>query len=461
MENNKRIWCFAPWYNMLLAMDSNTVSVVPCCYFENTFAKLESMPQTEKEVMQIYNSNSFVELRKRLVTGEVSGLPCGERCYERLLNNIKWGTSCQMDKELPKLSFNSSDDYISFHAHANESYQAGKTIVEHPPLSYHFSLSKRCNLRCIMCLQDHNDPFLAPIASITELLCNQGFNRIDQVGVIGGEPFFAKDSLELIHYLANEEIFGTNVYITTNGTLLKHEIQTLLSLRNLKLTISMDGGDKQTYEFIRGGSWENIVENLQILTRKDVYNPDWDISINCCVMKSNICHLDKLVDLAHDLSFNLTFSAIAGVSNETENILLYNYLLDDLPDWEIRFENALEKARQYGMDKTVVWLELLHKLLTIHPKITREAMTDFWEYGWKAIKGMAYPRLHKIYLAKMNVEQQPLDTQYIENLMFPSKWKLILRCRLGSLREPLVHAFPILGKAEKMISKLVQRFLKI
>lgn len=78
---------------MLLVMDSNTISAIPCCYFGSDFAKLESMPETEKEVMQIYNSCNFVELRKRLVTGDVSGTPCGEWCYERLINNIKWGNS--------------------------------------------------------------------------------------------------------------------------------------------------------------------------------------------------------------------------------------------------------------------------------------------------------------------------------------------------------------------------------
>jgi len=82
-------------------------------------------------------------------------------------------------------------------------------------------------------------------------------------------------------------------------------------------------------------------------------------------------------------------------------------------------------------------------------------MTDFWEYGWKASKDIAYAPLTKIYLAKLNVDQQPLDTQYIENLMFPSKWRVIFLCRLRNLERPLAHAFPILRKAEKIIAKLV------
>lgn len=448
-----RIWCFAPWYNIHFHTISNTISVAPCCFYGPYFLILKSMPKTEEQVTQIYNSNEFIELRKRLLTGRVSGTPC-EYCYERLLNDVRWGISPQMGKEVPKFSFNSSRKYISFHAHANDNYQTGEIVLKHPPLSYYFFLSHQCNLRCIMCSQNHNDSSSVPIASVIELLSNQGFDKIDQIGLIGGEPFFSKDGLELVHYLANKELFGANVYITTNGTRLKYEIQSLLSLKNLKLTISVDGGDKQTYEFIRRGeSWEDIVENLRILTRKDIYNPDWEILINCCVMKSNICHLDKLIDLAHDLGFNIVFSAISGVELKTENIILYSYLLDDL-DWEICFKNALEKAKSFGMDKTTVYLKLLFKLLTSPLKITRKMMIDFWEYGWKSNKDIAYDQLGKIYLAKLNVNNQLMDIQSIEKLMFPGKWRVMLLIRLQILKRTLVRTFPIVKKIKTIVIRI-------
>jgi sulfatase maturation enzyme AslB (radical SAM superfamily) len=449
----ERIWCFAPWYNMQFFTYSDTISAGPCCYFGAGFVKLESMPKTEKQVMQIYNSNKFVELRKRLTTGEVSGSPC-EFCYERLLDSIRWGTSSQMGMELPKLSFNSSNQYLSLHAKANSSYKAGEALVAHPPLSYYFFLSQRCNLRCIMCGQNHSDPFLAPVNSIIELLRSQGFQSIDQIGLIGGEPFFAKDGLELTHYLANEDLSGANVFITTNGTLLKNEIRSLVNLKNLKLTISLDGGDKETYESIRRTSWGNILENLQVLTSRDVYNSKWDVSVNCCVMKSNICHLDKLVDLAHDFGFGLTFSAISGPEFESENILLYNYLLDDVPDWERGLHNAIEKAGKFGMNNTVVWLELLLRLLITPPKMTREMVTHFWDYGWKARKDIAYAQLNKVYVAKMTVDQKAIDTRYIQDLMFPAKWRVFLLSGLPELARPVVRAFPILRRAGKIVSKL-------
>lgn len=458
IKKSDRIWCFAPWYNLLFYTAPNRTSLAPCCYWATDLMELKSMPETEEQVMRAYNSKKFIELRERLITGDVSGTPC-ERCYERLLNDVRWGTSSQMGKELPKLSFNSSDNFISLHARVNNDYQTGKTVLDNPPLSYYFFLSQRCNLHCIMCTQNHSDPFLAPVNSIIALLRSQGFHRIDQVGLIGGEPLFAKDGLELIHYLTNEELHGANVFITTNGTLLKRELKSLASIKNLKLTISLDGADKETYESIRRTSWENMLENFRALTRKDVYNPRWDVSINCCVMRSNICHLDKVVNLAHDLRFGLTFSAISGAPFESENILLYNYLLDDAPGWEVAFNNTLEKAKGFGMSNTATWLELLLRLLATPPKITREMMADFWDYGWKTNKEVAYFQLNKIYLAKLAVDRQPLNSRYIEGLLFPAKWKVTLLCKLRDWERPLARTFPILKRVERTALKIALRFV--
>lgn len=454
INNKDRIWCFAPWYNILFYTASNDMSVAPCCYWGPGFVTIKEIPRTQDEIMHLYNAGKFRELRKHLISGDVSGTPC-EGCYERLLNTVGQGTSLQLGEKLPKLSLNTSKQFNTLHTLADKSYRTGSILLDQPPLSYYFFLSQRCNLHCIMCAQNHADSFVAPVASIIKLLSAQGFDKIDQVGLIGGEPLFTTDGLELIHYLGTEGISGVNVFVTTNGTLLKQQLATLLPIPNLKLTISIDGGDKKTYEFIRGASWEKVEENLRLLARQDVRRPQWDISINCCVMKSNICHLDKLVELAHELNFGITFSAISGSMLETENIVLFDYLLDDLPDWRSHFERTLAKAEQYGMQKTIVWLKLLQYLIEVPPKITRDMMKRFWEYGWKLNKEIAYFQLNKIYCAKMRVGHDRMDAHSVEEILFPGKWKVQLLCRLRNLEKPLVRTFPALRKIERILSRFV------
>ena len=80
-----------------------------------------------------------------------------------------------------------------------------------------------------------------------------------------GEPLLNKNLIEILDYAVKNS--GTNVTLTTNGTLIKNEMTEKLLETNLFLIdISIDAYSEAVYEKIRrGGVFEDVIENTRRL----------------------------------------------------------------------------------------------------------------------------------------------------------------------------------------------------
>jgi len=337
----------------------------PCCNIKNMPSKI--FPKNKSEIMELWNSQKFVDVRRRVLEGKTDGTSC-ESCYDRFFSE-DYGIF-GMGQMLPVRSLNKSNGYREFYGRANAAYAAGSLVLDYTPPEIYIFTSRNCNLRCKMCpftsanAHQKYAKVVYPVENIISLLKEIGWNKIDRIGLIGGEPLMTPDALTLLRFLAGEKLNGTCVYITTNGMLIDNQIDLLKKLENLQITVSVDGTN-ETYEKIRtGATWIRLVNNMNLLKNvKKRERPNWKITINSIVMKSTIPYLLSLLKFGAEMGASVFFSSIVGTTDE--DIFLDPHLLRVVPDWENYIDSTLDYAKQIGDNKAYDSLSVVKRRIKL------------------------------------------------------------------------------------------------
>ncbi|MFH1046107.1 MAG: radical SAM protein [Candidatus Omnitrophota bacterium] len=132
-----------------------------------------------------------------------------------------------------------------------------------PPEHVYFSLTTRCNLRCLMCEVSKNPSVVEnelATEKIKEIILQIKQMKIAHLIFSGGEPLLRQDFLEIIEY-ASAAI--ERVDVITNGLLFSDLlIQRLVELQLNHITFSLDGLER-TNDKIRGrGVFASVKENI-------------------------------------------------------------------------------------------------------------------------------------------------------------------------------------------------------
>jgi cyclic pyranopterin phosphate synthase len=148
------------------------------------------------------------------------------------------------------------------------------------------SLTDRCNLRCIYCMPPEGERKLRhkdilryeEILRIARITIKMGINKIR---LTGGEPLVRKGIQEFIPMLTSLKGLD-DVSLTTNGVLLKDNVETLKAAGIKRINVSLD-------------SLKRL--NFKLITRSDYFNEVWEgiekardmgfypIKINIVIMK--------------------------------------------------------------------------------------------------------------------------------------------------------------------------------
>ena len=167
------------------------------------------------------------------------------------------------------------------------------------------SIIDRCNLRCIYCVP--NTPYQR--LPHKEILRYEEILRIVRIGVrlgiskvriTGGEPLIRKGVYDFLGQLT--QIDGlSDVSLTTNGVLLKDNIEKIKSAGIKRINVSMDTLNRQKYKDITGHDmFDQVWEGIE-LAQSQGFDP---IKIN--VVALNGINDDELTDIA-GLSFSYPF----------------------------------------------------------------------------------------------------------------------------------------------------------
>jgi len=157
-------------------------------------------------------------------------------------------------------------------------------------------ITEKCNLRCIMCaankkIKREKEMSYDLFKKIIDESCECGL-QIVTIGSIG-EPTMHKDLPKMLKYIQEKKI---NIELITNLSRPLNE-DLIDAIRRLdKLTISIDGATKETYEKIRvNANFERTISNL-----KEVAKAKKDsqyITINYVIQKENYREIPKMIKL--------------------------------------------------------------------------------------------------------------------------------------------------------------------
>lgn len=175
-------------------------------------------------------------------------------------------------------------------------------------LSVYMDQNNRCNLKCKMC--GFSDERVAAVPKydmprwLFDSIAAQVFPRTNFLILsILTEPFMTRDFPDRLEVVRKFDVPYSE--IITNGTLLdERSVGKILDARITCLTVSIDGGTKETYEAIRTGArFEDVMANVRLFQamRRQRRAALPRLRINHVLSEPNIDHFDAFLALVDEI----------------------------------------------------------------------------------------------------------------------------------------------------------------
>jgi cyclic pyranopterin phosphate synthase len=189
--------------------------------------------------------------------------------------------------------------------------------------SLRVSLVNKCNERCFYC---HNEGISKRMPSIIQtgdiintifLLRDYGLKKIK---LTGGEPLIYKDLKNLLYKI--KHVADVNLYITTNGTLIRKRIKDLSPNIISKISVSLDTLDPHMYKLITGKDMlEEVLMGLNML-KKNGYNIEID-NILLKGLNTSKKSLNDIIGYCVQNEFDLQFIELSGSARKSYYLKYY------------------------------------------------------------------------------------------------------------------------------------------
>ena len=162
------------------------------------------------------------------------------------------------------------------------------------PVSVVWEITLRCNMHCMHCGSSAGQERTNELSTKEALdVCKE----LKQLGtgvvtLIGGEPFLREDWYEISQEIRR---LGMDVAIISNGfTIDEDVISNLRKIKPYAVGISLDGGNPETHDSIRGlkGAYDRCIKSIELLKKADL-----PTSIITTLHKKNVKELSKIRDM--------------------------------------------------------------------------------------------------------------------------------------------------------------------
>lgn len=173
--------------------------------------------------------------------------------------------------------------------------------------------TSKCNIRCEFCINQYDatpDNRFHMLPELKQRVFREVFPYVKKIALsVAGEPLFDPDFIETVRLAKRYGIF---VEMTSNGLLMGRTGYSEAIIECVsRINISIDGGQKETFERLRpGANWDRLMTNLARLMklRKESGSPFPEINIRYILMNENIRELPMMVDIAAELGVNSLFT---------------------------------------------------------------------------------------------------------------------------------------------------------
>lgn len=198
-----------------------------------------------------------------------------------------------------------------------EDFMVEKYWDKNRPMSIHFELTQKCNLKCVHCLfvQESGDELSAgEICTILLQLKDMG---VFNLSLSGGEIFARNDIGDILDFLTKNTFLVT---LYTNGTLLNPSlIDKIAALHPDSVDISVYGATADVHDAITGvpGSFQKTVNSIQGLLKAGI-----PVLFKGFLLKNNFPQRWDMIDLAKQLgaAYSFDFNLIPRENGDTGNL---------------------------------------------------------------------------------------------------------------------------------------------
>jgi SynChlorMet cassette radical SAM/SPASM protein ScmF len=211
----------------------------------------------------------------------------------------------------------------------------------------YFYLTEGCNLRCRHCwiapkYQTEKRSYPSLDLDLFQSIIEQAKPLgLSGVKLTGGEPLLHPQIYELLELIRKEDLGLT---VETNGVLCTPELASkMASCKNAHVSVSLDGADAETHEWVRGvsGCFEETLDGI-----RNLIDAGFKPQVIMSVMHRNKDHIEGIVRLAERLGagsvkFNIVQPSARGETMHELGEVLSIEELVELGDW---VENTLSAS---------------------------------------------------------------------------------------------------------------------
>jgi len=204
------------------------------------------------------------------------------------------------------------------------------------------SVTTRCNLNCIYCHMEGENPSGNEI-SVDEIakICKAFYDLgVQKVKITGGEPLLRKDIVEIVQEMPPFR----DISIVTNGTLLSKLAYELKEAGLHRVNVSLDTLNEDRYKLITGKNMlKKVIDGIYSAYDAELF----PIKLNMVVLKGiNDDEIDNLLEFAS--KFNRT--EIKVILQLIEVVNMPNYYFD-LSKLESKFSGIAERIIVRGLHR--------------------------------------------------------------------------------------------------------------
>ncbi|MCB5954400.1 radical SAM protein [Enterococcus sp. CWB-B31] len=171
-----------------------------------------------------------------------------------------------------------------------------KHVITQSPQMVNWNYSYKCNLNCKHCYSRTRNEKEATIEEKYKIADNIIKNDVFWVNLGGGEPIILNETVEMIKYLTDNDIY---VSLSSNGTFIKEKKAYELYKANLSGgSISLDHSIREEHNRIRGfnSSYDDAITAMKLLISFGI-----DVIISTTMTSENYEVLEDIIKIGVDL----------------------------------------------------------------------------------------------------------------------------------------------------------------
>lgn len=197
------------------------------------------------------------------------------------------------------------------------------SLVDSHVKNLSLELTTACNLRCKHCSGMYGSKEISSLSDsqFKKIIKWAADNQLTSISLSGGEPFCLPNIYEKLEYIHNN--FNGKISVITNATLFASDKLHILKSCVDEISISLDGYDEKSVDFIRGeGTFKKVIYSIAMLHNAGIDN----ISASMVLTSDNSNHIKDFHSLCKELKVKPITRIYSIKGRALKN---YEYLISD------------------------------------------------------------------------------------------------------------------------------------